>query len=632
MSRERDDSAVSTDSDRASPLQETGSWPHHQPSIAARVATSVAESALNVFFSTVEVANEENIPPDGPVILFGNHSNQFVDGMVMNHVAERQVSFVMAEVSFHKPVIGHLAKAMDAVPVVRPQDRKFWAKGSIDSLDIHSLTLKGTGFKTALSEGCLVKVAGTQLLITEVISDTESKIKKPLPEALDMLKQDIVVRERFQVTPKVSQDEMFESVYSHLSEGKCIGIFPEGGSHDRTELLPLKAGVVMMALGALERGIPVTIVPVGINYFAGHHFRSKVFVDVGKPIVIEKSLVNMYANKETRRGAINTLLETMTRALSFCVITAPDFATLKVIRTARRMYQSKIKLTTKEYIDLNLRFSQAFKLWSNDERYQSLMSDIADYLEFARSQGLTDKQVRDLPPLDSMQTVLNAAGSILTTMLMVLVALPLVLPGVLLYLPIPLYTRHVIPREMAKAMAGSNVKVAARDVVASQKIMIAIKLIPLIHVVYSVFWAAMLWFMWGYLTSPEWGFIGYYFVYNSWWILPITFNLVGPYYLFQMVPSTIENVARRIRLFPKHLLCVLSFFNSSKRHPAELLRSERRKMTVRIQDLVENLISTFPEWENERIINRAKLVKRRSYATKTLASTGDLQSLIPSSK
>lgn len=36
-----------------------------------------------------------------------------------------------------------------------------------------------------------------------------------------------------------------------LTKGQSIVIFPEGGSHDRTDLLPIKAGVTVMALGAL---------------------------------------------------------------------------------------------------------------------------------------------------------------------------------------------------------------------------------------------------------------------------------------------------------------------------------------------------------------------------------------------
>ena len=60
---------------------------------------------------------------------------------------------------------------------------------------------------------------------------------------------------------------MYSSVYKKLSEGGCIGIFPEGGSHDRTDFLPLKHGVAIMALGAMAANpnLQVQIVPVGVS-------------------------------------------------------------------------------------------------------------------------------------------------------------------------------------------------------------------------------------------------------------------------------------------------------------------------------------------------------------------------------
>ena len=56
---------------------------------------------------------------------------------------------------------------------------------------------------------------------------------------------------------------------ARLHAGGCIGIFPEGGSHDRSDLLPLKPGVAMMALGAMAEhaDLNVKIVPCGLNYF-----------------------------------------------------------------------------------------------------------------------------------------------------------------------------------------------------------------------------------------------------------------------------------------------------------------------------------------------------------------------------
>lgn len=45
---------------------------------------------LSTFFSRVEIVNAENIPRTGPCILFGNHNNQFVDGMVFYRAAGKQ--------------------------------------------------------------------------------------------------------------------------------------------------------------------------------------------------------------------------------------------------------------------------------------------------------------------------------------------------------------------------------------------------------------------------------------------------------------------------------------------------------------------------------------------------------------
>lgn len=165
---------------------------------------------------------------------------------------------------------------------------------------------------------------------------------------------------------------------------------------------------------------------MGINYFAAHHFRSTVFVDVGKPILIEDKLVEMYKVKETRREACNILLDRMKKALEITVITADDFATLKILRTARRMYQNKATLSSKDYIELNLQFSYSFNELKDVDVVKQLKWDVSEYLEFARSQGLKDKQVRDLQPLGSFRTLANALADIFITYFMAVVVVPLV--------------------------------------------------------------------------------------------------------------------------------------------------------------------------------------------------------------
>lgn len=61
-------------------------------------------------------------------------------------------------------------------------------------------------------------------------------------------------------------------VYKNVEEcllGKgCIAIFPEGGSHDQTYMLPFKAGIAMMALSsAANSGLIPIIIPSGLKYF-----------------------------------------------------------------------------------------------------------------------------------------------------------------------------------------------------------------------------------------------------------------------------------------------------------------------------------------------------------------------------
>ena len=40
------------------------------------------KSFIQTFFKNIEIIGLENIPIEGPTIICGNHSNQFVDGMV----------------------------------------------------------------------------------------------------------------------------------------------------------------------------------------------------------------------------------------------------------------------------------------------------------------------------------------------------------------------------------------------------------------------------------------------------------------------------------------------------------------------------------------------------------------------
>jgi glycerol-3-phosphate O-acyltransferase/dihydroxyacetone phosphate acyltransferase len=113
----------------------------------------------------------------------------------------------------------------------------------------------------------------------------------------------------------------------------CALTFASGGSHDRTDLLPLKAGVSLMALGAMasDPECKVKIVPVGLSYFHAHRFRSRAVVEFGSAMDVPQELVEMFKQGGAqKRESTAKLLDLIYGALKTVTLRAPDYDTLMV--------------------------------------------------------------------------------------------------------------------------------------------------------------------------------------------------------------------------------------------------------------------------------------------------------------
>ena len=186
-----------------------------------------------------------------------------------------------------------------------------------------------------------------------------------------------------------------------------------GGSHDRPDLLPFKAGFAMMALGAMagDPNVNVKIVPVGLSYFHAHRFRSRAVIEFGPPLDVASELVEKFKEGGLeKRQAVSNLLDQVYNALKAVTVRAPDYDTLMVrrileirscalislqlIQAARRLYQPPGQhLTLGQVVELNKRFLLAYSYFKDDPRIQALREKVVKYNRLLRDLGLRDHQV-----------------------------------------------------------------------------------------------------------------------------------------------------------------------------------------------------------------------------------------------
>jgi 1-acyl-sn-glycerol-3-phosphate acyltransferase len=118
-------------------------------------------------------------------------------------------------------------------------------------------------------------------------------------------------------------EETFRAVQDALRQRGAVLIFPEGKSHDEPALAPLKTGAARMAIHARDTGdVPLlTIVPIGLTFERKEAPRTRVFVQVGEPIVMD----HWRAAVSTQEiEALTAEIETRLRAVTLNYATTDD--------------------------------------------------------------------------------------------------------------------------------------------------------------------------------------------------------------------------------------------------------------------------------------------------------------------
>ena len=341
---------------------------------------------------------------------------------------------------------------------------------------------------------------------------------------------------------EVDNRQAFERVYEIIESGKCMGIFPEGISHVESQLVKLKTGTARIALSVSARGkTGVTIVPCGLNYIHRHRFRSQVLIEFGEPIVIDDKWLRRYEKNEEE--TVRQLTDHLAQALKNVTLNAPDWRTLRFIQTARRLYKpTSVELTPGQYVELSRRFVDRYLLAIDDPEMQAFRNDVEDYQSRLEMLGLKDYQLRY--PV----TLGTAFRKIMSRSLMMLVLLPLAVPGALVHLPVG----------WIAATVGERFSYEMDDV-ATLKVLATILLLPILYLVIGVT-------------------VGMYF--GTWWALLV----------MTVLPFSFIASVRLIEAEAGLLLSMLSLLRLARLgNEVEDLRTTRTALVNQVRAMAERL-------------------------------------------
>ena len=179
--------------------------------------------------------------------------------------------------------------------------------------------------------------------------------------------------------------ETFVAVDEALRQGQAVCIFPEGISHSTGHLEPLRTGAARMALSATARGVPVQLVPVGINPDRKTDFRSRMTVIYGRPFPVPAA---------AGAAALTAEIASHMRRL---IVEADPEADAALVRRIERLYLSERDAERDTRSSLERRRAIAAGIQRLREKdpgwYESALVQLRRYDQRLRRFGLRDRSL-----------------------------------------------------------------------------------------------------------------------------------------------------------------------------------------------------------------------------------------------
>jgi len=125
--------------------------------------------------------------------------------------------------------------------------------------------------------------------------------------------------------------ETFARCFEELGGGGAVALFPEGISHDRPALQPLRTGAARIALGAAAAGARAVILPIGLTFDDKRSFRSRLLLCVGDPIAVEGASAD-------DAQAVRALTDAIEAGLRAVTLNADSWQTAQLVARAAEIY------------------------------------------------------------------------------------------------------------------------------------------------------------------------------------------------------------------------------------------------------------------------------------------------------
>ncbi len=234
--------------------------------------------------------------------------------------------------------------------------------------------------------------------------------------------------------------EMFAAVYTALSDGEAVCIFPEGISHNKPQLQPLKTGAARMALGAEAEhdfALGLKVVPVGLVFSDKRKFRSVAATFVGRPINLAEY---QEAHKEDEREAARALTSRIDDGLRDITLNMEQWDDMPLLELAERIWTDDERHRAHRINRMAFAMRELREL--DPDRLDALRTRVAELKTRLDELGIKPGH------LNMQLSTARVLGFLLRNLFAILVGLPIALIGTACFV-VPYLIAKEVPRRMS---------------------------------------------------------------------------------------------------------------------------------------------------------------------------------------